>query len=403
MPVPVIEQLPVRDAVQRILNPTEIYDNRRILMERERLAREEQARLELIEQTRLNLEERAYFLRRYYQQPWSQIAEACGYSGESVARASAARFARRTNQPPLTTPNPRRSAAARVAVAARFGIPVPPTPIATRTFGCEIEYVVLRNYALTRPKVAEAIAVALGVPHIHTFRYHDNVCETCGTRVTEQYLQWKVESDGSVDGEVVSPVLAGAEGFKQIKVVMKAMRDAGCKIDDRCGAHIHIGVKDLDKNQRVNLIKKWYANQPMVRQFVARQRWTNHYCVNPQDRELQEWYRRILVGNDPTKNEHGITRTATLNITPFPKIGTYEIRFHQGTLNAKKLGSWIKFLLAFVEYATVDGDIENPTQEEFGILKTLIQPIQNKNNLFTQREADYLLERVAELAQRRRR
>ena len=65
MPVPVIEQLPVRDAVQRILNPTEIYDNRRILMERERLARQEQARLELIEQTRLNLEERAYFLRRY--------------------------------------------------------------------------------------------------------------------------------------------------------------------------------------------------------------------------------------------------------------------------------------------------------------------------------------------------
>lgn len=347
----------------------------------------------------------AYYLRTARNMPWAEIARRLNLSGESIARAMATRFARENNFAPLTVPNPRRSAAARVAVAARFNRPIVaqsvrqqvlnPQPTGLRTFGCEIEYV-----NMNRVTVANAVAVALGVPHIHVFPYHGDTCETCQVRVTEKYREWKVERDGSVSsgGEVVSPILSGEDGFQQIKKVATAVRQAGGRINTNCGLHIHLGMRDLTKAQRAKLIQRWYANSVVVNQFVSRSRWGNRYCQQASAREINYWVNQLTNENtDPD----GI-KMRSLNIAPFKKIGTYEFRLHQGSLSPKKIVTWIKFLLAFTEFATMDEEIQNPTDGTQGLLDYLVQPLAAKVNLFTERDAQFMQERVRDLTTGRR-
>lgn len=357
--------------------------------------------------TNLGVRDRDAYLLRSAGQSWASIVRTLGFNNESTARLAASRYATQNNQPPLTSPNPRRSQAGRVAAFARFNRPQtianqilnrqtttsPRTRRSQiqnteRTFGVEIEYV-----NMSRHTVAIAVANALGVAHIHVLPYHGTVCEVCHMNIGSAYSQWKVERDGSVStgGEVVSPILSGADGLEQVKKVAKAVKLAGGGISRSCGLHVHLGVKDLSPQQRVNLIDRWYATYPSVKKFVARNRWSSHYCSMPTVGELAQWKTAILAGNDPDRN-HAV-RTRSLNITNFKKTGTYEVRLHQGSLNTKKITTWIKFLVAFAEFGSQDNAFENPTNEEFGFLNALTKPMLNKTNLFTENEANYLKQR----------
>jgi hypothetical protein len=339
---------------------------------------------------------------------WAQIVTHFRFNNESSARLAANRYASSFGMPALTTPNPRRSEAGRVAALARFNRPqttvnrilnrnalqVPTrrtratTGLTTRTYGVEIEYV-----NMARQTVATAVATALGVPHIHVVPYHGNICEVCAQHIGPNYSQWKVERDGSVStgGEVVSPILHGEQGFEQIEKVAKAIRSVGGGINAKCGLHIHVDVKSLSPQQRVNLLTKWYATMPSIKKFVSKTRWNNGYCSQPTTTELNDWKTKILAGNDPDKGQ--AVRTRSMNITNFRKTGTYEVRLHQGSLNAKKINTWIKFLLAFVEFASQDQDLENPTNQEFGFLDGLSKPFAAKKNYFTTSEVNYLKKR----------
>ena len=332
-------------------------------------------------------EQEAYFLRVVMGRPWAEIVDRLGLNGESTARAMAARYARRRGLPPLTQPNPRRTAAARVAVAQRFGRQIQPT-LATRTFGVEIEYVDQR-----REVIAQAIAQALGVPHIHVFGYHGDTCQTCGVVIpkAEKYAQWKVERDGTVPtgGEVVSPILQGAEGFAQIVKVTKAMRDAGAKTRRNCGLHVHIGLRDTTIYERANLLENFYKVYPVLRRLVSKGRWTNSYCRFVPPWMLQQYLTQMRDHNiDPDGNH-----TDALNIQNFKKIGTYEFRLHQGTLNAKKIEAWVKFLLAFIENNAQTVGATNLGE----LIDGVAQPIANKVNPLNERLAAYLKGREAAL------
>lgn len=342
------------------------------------------------------LERRAYRLRMEENLSWQAIAERIQVSGESVARAYAKRFAQREGLPPLTAPNPRRQAAAQVALQARFGR-VRPQAIGLRTFGVEIEYV----GGIPQATVARKLEQALGVAHIHNFAYHGKQCLTCQVIVTDAYKQWKVEQDGSVHGEVVSPILQGQAGFDQIKIVMKAMKEIGCKVNRQCGLHVHLGVKDLQRDQRILFIKQWYANQAVIKRFVDKYRQRNQYCQDQSPQQVDRMLQYMHQGVDPDRDQ--VQRTASLNITPFKKIGTYEVRLHGGTLNPKKITTWIKFLMAFIEFSVqLDGQpIPNETQDELNFLDYLTKEIPNKQNMFKEQDAQYMKQRALQLAERR--
>jgi hypothetical protein len=333
------------------------------------------------------LASRAYWARRIDNMPWAVIARECGMSGESVARMAAQRHARLNNLPPLTVPNERRSRAARVAVAQRFNrLPVMQAPIqpqqVLRTYGVEIEYI-----GAQRAVVAAAVAQALGVPHIHTFGYHGQTCETCAVVVpaVEKYSNWKVERDGSVPtgGEVVSPILQGAEGFAQLAKVTKAIQSVGGKTNRRCGLHVHIGMKDLSKAQRANLVENWWNAYPVLKRLVGKSRWTNRYCSPINIIRLNQI---VATLRDNTASEPRGIKYEALNVEPFEKIGTYEFRLHQGTVNATKIEAWVRFLLAFIENSQKQINVASVNE----LIDAVAEPIVAKVNPLNQRQIAYL-------------
>lgn len=345
-------------------------------------------------------DQRAYELR-HLGVGWAAIAEQLGMSGESVARAAANRHRARLGI--VTEINTRRSAAGRFAAERRHGRPTTPLPevegrativaqtmlpLAERTFGAEIEFTgkykhqAARDIARALYDAHYAVAEYQGEPHIHSMPYHGDRCEVCNQVVQDKYSQWRVERDGSVTsyrhfvdptgnngaqefgGEVVSRVLK-TEDFAELAVVLKALRETtewhhvgnfAAKVNASCGLHIHVGVKDLTPVQRGKIVRHWYNATNIVSTFVAQSRNHNHYCAQMSQREVDQVVALLELNVLEARTyERTTNKYRSLNVLPFPKIGTFEFRLHQGTLNTKKIQHWVTLLLAFVTgFATED-------------------------------------------------
>jgi len=355
----------------------------------------------------------AYILKKDFNLPFIRIAAMLGLRGESTARAHANRFVRRTGAPPITADGgERRRIAGQAAAAQRWGATrrttepvVPQIPKLGRTFGVEIEY-----GAANMKEVQLAIAAALGVPHIHVFGYHGTTCQDCGVTVARSYTEWKIEHDSSVTrgtfpratgGEVVSPILRGTDGFDQIAKVVKAIRDCNGTINKRCGLHVHVDMRNFTATGRAKVVASWRNWQTEITKIVARSRHNNTYCRQISKYEADLWVDQILRGNEQVGD-----RYRTLNTTPFPRIGTYEFRLHQGTLNAKKIVAWVKFLVAFAEMAAADGDAGTPvgdgiartTETITDLLDMLVKRHDDTNQEFGLRapDANFIKRRVAQ-------
>lgn len=230
-----------------------------------------------------------------------------------------------------------------------------------RTFGIEIEY--HSEFPVTKLKVAEALDVALG-QHVHVTDYHGRTCLRCGRPV--DYRQWKIERDGSLNGqgigldsttgEVVSPVLTGQKGIDTVKLVMKTLREVGATISPRCGLHVHVGVSDLDRAGLLRLFRTYHKRQTEIVLTVPKGRRRNGFC--------KPWTGRIdangtldRIASDRTQSRIWDKYTA-LNLAPLARIGTVEVRLHGGTLNGTKMETWVQFWLGMADAMT-----DRPTEE----------------------------------------
>ncbi|NDE01739.1 MAG: hypothetical protein EBZ91_08310 [Gammaproteobacteria bacterium] len=341
----------------------------------------------------------AYYLRREGW-AWASIAQTCGFSGESTARAAAARFARRNSLPPLTTPNANRSAAAAIAAAARWGTSPLIADFSNWTVGVEIEW-----KGISRQTAARVIGEALGY-HVHVYGYHaaesGRGCQLCGSddSVVEgrEYKKWKIEEDASVSaargrgnprgfgGEAISPILT-VDTLHEIALVTSALTRAGAKVDVDCGLHVHIGVKHLNMGQRGRIVRRWQKNQAALRDFVARSRWNSGYC-SPLSEQTADTYAKALETGGSTSGFH---KMYALNVKPFSKIGTFEVRLHQGTLHGTKIIEWVYFLLGFFNWAANDN-------EEFAtyVGTALVDKLEEKKVLRA-KNGEYMKKRAATL------
>ena len=104
----------------------------------------------------------------------------------------------------------------------------------TQTFGIEIE-----TTGLGRRRTAEAIARFFGTTAQYIGAHLDN-----WEVPMPDGRHWTVESDASVtdpSAEVVSPVCRW-EDIEMVQKLVRALRNAGAKVDESCGIHIHIGL-----------------------------------------------------------------------------------------------------------------------------------------------------------------
>lgn len=142
------------------------------------------------------------------------------------------------------------------------------------TFGIEIETYGSRG---VRERVARRIARALGGHAVYTGTHYGT-----WTAVDSQGRKWNCMSDGSVTGgygtescEVVSPVLRW-EDVDTLQTVVRELRRAGCRINNTCGIHIHVGAQRFTVKAITNLLKLVFKQENIMYRALGiehRTRW----------------------------------------------------------------------------------------------------------------------------------
>jgi len=253
-----------------------------------------------------------------------------------------------------------------------------------RTFGIEIESV-SREYG-NREEVANALIAHLNVTFPEGRAHLEWVHETHPydkdyPAINFYGKNWVLKSDGSVIGgldvEVVSPILAGDTGIKEMQTITRAMRAIGMKINNSCGVHVHVGISDLKTAHFRRLVSRWASVESLalsVLRHAGGGSWAKPFSGeienNVRNGKLAKFSMLQLAAavNDDTPtdtNGRAAVREFThthytraryrgLNLVAIWQKGTVEFRtfqFSGKTPHAGQAKAFIQFSVAMVENA----------------------------------------------------
>lgn len=240
-----------------------------------------------------------------------------------------------------------------------------------RTFGIELELNRPRN--VTMDDLAHRISLA-GV---------ECVVDSYSHRVS---TRWRIVTDGSLDDatgcEIVSPILHGDEGLRQARIVADACLMAGCKVDVKCGFHVHVGVGDCTVKQIANVAICYLWFETFFDHIMPRSRRASHnqfirsnrskfggygtealnagiasiknsllVTANLTKRAQMVNLAQVVTGGYSVEDNRSGARYYKLNLLPCLAYKTVEFRQHSGTIEADKIVHWIKLCVAFVDKA----------------------------------------------------
>lgn len=181
-------------------------------------------------------------------------------------------------------------------------------------------------------------------------------------------LGWNVHGDGSIRGgygaEIVSrPLEACDDSFRDVKAIMKALREANGRVNSSCGFHVHVEVPTTmfrDNNMGEffeTLVRRYYDLEDYLDTLVpmSRRADRNSYCLSTQhlfsDGVIQDFFSRNIDRETARNIACDLDRYHKINLNAFERHGTIEFRHFGGTLNGTKAVAWIKFCIAFMEVA----------------------------------------------------
>lgn len=151
---------------------------------------------------------------------------------------------------------------------------------------------------------------------------------------------WKVVTDGSIHGnrafELVSPVLNGADGIRQIEVVCRVLDELDAKVNKSCGLHVHHDARGYNDKQLVNVLKFYRRSEKDIDSFMPLSRRDNNgfYCQSVNS---------ALYQIENGVSIHNLNRYCKVNLTSFYRHGTVEFRHHSGTVDFDKISNWVLF------------------------------------------------------------
>ncbi len=168
---------------------------------------------------------------------------------------------------------------------------------------------------------------------------------------------WVGEKDGSIragrgytDCEVVSPVLRGADGLREVKNVLEILRDNNAKVNRSCGLHIHIG---FDKSNLTNLKRIVHSVVHFERAIYASTGTrSREMCGYADPVGMTERYRSFSHFYGTSGSSCRAPRMMSINVTGSKP--TVEIRAFAGTLNFSKVVAYIRMAIGLVSKALND-------------------------------------------------
>lgn len=204
-----------------------------------------------------------------------------------------------------------------------------------RRFGVEIE-----AYNCTRERLARELAdadIEVAVEgYNHTTRSH-----------------WKLVTDGSLEGnntfELVSPILVGEAGLKELEKVCWVLELCDVKVNESCGLHVHIDAAGFSMETWRNLALSYKHLETVIDSFMPVSRRNNRYCIGL--KHVSDERIKSARTIDELKDMIG-DRYHKVNLVAYSRHKTVEFRQHSGTTNFTKMRNWVLFLHKLVTFAT---------------------------------------------------
>lgn len=193
-----------------------------------------------------------------------------------------------------------------------------------------------------------------------------------------------IGTDGSVRGtgygfEVQTPRIAGTRGEELIHRAVAAIKTVKPTLNETCGMHIHLDGEGIIPNDRrqypaalVQLWKTYIAFEDVILSVLPYPRRFNDFCrpishafslaqldviTSTLDAEKLLYEERTYPEIREAKNRHyHPSRYFGVNLHSLLAHGHLEIRFHSGTMNAKKILEWAN-LHALIIDAAVKGSL----------------------------------------------
>mgnify|MGYP003110074313 FL=1 len=158
---------------------------------------------------------------------------------------------------------------------------------------------------------------------------------------------WKITSDASINGrnafELVSPILQGQNGLRQLKKACKVLNDLGAQVNVSCGLHVHLDSQEMNVDEILSVYNRYCDYTSQIDQVVS-----------PSRRgEGARYVSQVKRVNRKFHSKRGLARHQNkyrkVNLVNIASRGSIEFRQHQGTTDYTKISNWLSFLMQFVE------------------------------------------------------
>lgn len=164
---------------------------------------------------------------------------------------------------------------------------------------------------------------------------------------------WKLVTDSSLEGrdtfELVSPVLVGEEGLKELETVCWVLDACDVKVNESCGFHVHMDASDFNMDAWKNLALSYKHIERIIDSFMPRSRRDNRYCKSMRSLSEARIARAATIRD--LQQAFDNNRYYKVNLEAYSRHRTVEFRQHSGTINFAKMEKWIRFLNGLIIFA----------------------------------------------------
>lgn len=212
--------------------------------------------------------------------------------------------------------------------------------------------------------------------------------------ITSWCRSWRagVHDDGSCGQEIVTAPMAGDWIEECIGSLGEKLKEAGATIDNRCGVHVHVDVKDYSWHDMYRLLWVYAKIEPLLYLFAGQHRIVNTYCTpcgNKFTDALSQIDRKgaildLVYNRDPGRGKKYVRdykpgkkdggRYRGLNICPWlagrrangkrkqakpvKNDTTVEFRLHRNTKDMSRVVGWTKLCARLVDWCANATDRE---------------------------------------------